>query len=53
MKNVLMILWGAATSSGWWACAWWGFGNPFIALGTIASTLGIFAAIVIIALGGE
>jgi len=29
MKYVLMILWGAATASGWWAGAMWGFGNIF------------------------
>jgi len=33
-----MVLWGAATASGWWACAWWGFDNLFIVMPTVLST---------------
>jgi hypothetical protein len=47
MRNVLMVLWGAATASGWWACVWWGFGNPFMVMGTVALTSMMVATVIV------
>jgi len=46
MDKLLMVLWGAATASGWWACAWWNFSIALVTALTIVSTTFMVAWII-------